>query len=212
MKNRISYENLMEIKSKCSYIKEIVQLNHAYRINGVIDIYKNINKNDQYVFLDIKNTIYHRFLLKSEAISFIKKFVSEHDQINTFDTRQNGKITYKSFIRNRELADWRPENYNFDTFKDEKYDDHLYFISDENYRIKIGRSINPEKRLKELQTGCPTNLKIEFVIYNKGCLEKKFHNCFKEIQLTGEWFTYSARFDDFFKYVKKYYSKNKSNS
>ena len=75
--------------------------------------------------------------------------------------------------------------------KDTKDNDHLYFIqSDNTGSIKIGRSIDPEKRLKDLQTGNPNKLKLIQVIENKGYLEKPLHKELKQFKIRLEWFDY----------------------
>jgi hypothetical protein len=202
MDNRISYERLLEIKANDVNIKTIDILNHAYRINGVLDVYKNLNRNDEIVVFAIKHTLYHRFSRKVDAISFIKKFTSENGVEKTFSTKQNDKITFKSFMRNASKADWRPENYHWDASKNEHSSDDLYFIHDDLNRIKIGRTSSVNKRIRELQTANPNKLKLVFTIKYKGMLERQLHICFSELRLTGEWFTYTSRFDDFFKYVE----------
>ena len=51
--------------------------------------------------------------------------------------------------------------------------DYLYFIqSDFTGMIKIGRSKDPQKRLKQLQTGNPNRLKLIASFENKGNEEK----------------------------------------
>lgn len=72
-------------------------------------------------------------------------------------------------------------------------DDHLYFIqTSNNGMIKIGRSINPEKRLKQLQTGNPFKLKLIHVFEKQGYKEKILHEELKEFKLKGEWFKYNC--------------------
>lgn len=71
----------------------------------------------------------------------------------------------------------------------------LYFIqSEKTGMIKIGRSKNPEKRLKQLQTGSPNKLKLIAVFKDKGPEERGLHErlrCFK-VRQNGEWFTYDC--------------------
>lgn len=71
--------------------------------------------------------------------------------------------------------------------------DHLYFIQTSNMgMIKIGRSIDPLKRLKQLQTGNPHILKLIHVFYNQGDKENYLHFHLKEFRLKGEWFKYDC--------------------
>jgi hypothetical protein len=65
----------------------------------------------------------------------------------------------------------------------------VYFITcRETGTVKIGSSLEPEARLKELQTGHPFELKVEAVLPG-GCSEEfDFHRRFSEERLKGEWF------------------------
>ena len=73
--------------------------------------------------------------------------------------------------------------------------DHLYIIqSDISGAIKIGRSKNPEKRLKQLQTGSPYKLQLLTVAKEKGDREKPLHRKFKPYKQAckGEWFDFDC--------------------
>ena len=65
--------------------------------------------------------------------------------------------------------------------------------------VKIGYAKDdPEKRVKYLQTGCPEQLEILYVI-NK-CVrtfEGFLHKEFAKYKIRGEWFTYSPEIDKF---------------
>lgn len=60
--------------------------------------------------------------------------------------------------------------------------------------IKIGRSKDPEKRLKQLQTGNSNQLKIIASFENLGWREKELHDLLKKwrIRNNGEWFSYEC--------------------
>jgi len=67
----------------------------------------------------------------------------------------------------------------------------IYLITTEDKSIcKIGFSKNPEKRLKEIQTGCPQKLHIEEITEGTFKTEKLLHSKFKQLRVQGEWFTY----------------------
>lgn len=73
--------------------------------------------------------------------------------------------------------------------------DSLYFIqSDKTGMIKIGRSINPEKRLKQLQTGSSNKLRLIASFKDLGWMERQLHERLKEwrIRENGEWFSYDC--------------------
>lgn len=71
--------------------------------------------------------------------------------------------------------------------------DDLYIIqSDVTGMIKIGRSKNPEKRLKQLQTGNPNRLKLIATFKGEGWKEKLIHEDLKRWRRKGEWFSYDC--------------------
>lgn len=70
----------------------------------------------------------------------------------------------------------------------------LYIIGADNDLYKIGISKNPDKRLKQLQTGNGNKLRIirTFEVANESMLEKKLHNMLwqsKSILGKSEWFS-----------------------
>ena len=80
-------------------------------------------------------------------------------------------------------------------FKDEllekptEFDGFIYFLRNEITRnIKIGFSMDVEKRIKDLQTSNDSELKL--LKYVKGTLkqEKAIHIAFSYLNLRGEWF------------------------
>jgi len=71
--------------------------------------------------------------------------------------------------------------------------DSLYIIqSDVTGMIKIGRSKDPQKRLKQLQTGNPNKLKIIAEFKGEGWKEKIIHERLRMYRLEGEWFSYDC--------------------
>jgi hypothetical protein len=72
---------------------------------------------------------------------------------------------------------------------------HLYIIqSDKTGDLKIGRSKNPQQRLKQLQTGAPHKLKLLVIVENKGGLEKQLHRRLSKYKnrKNGEWFDFEC--------------------
>ncbi len=62
-----------------------------------------------------------------------------------------------------------------------------YFILDEwNRAVKIGRSVNPAHRLKQLQTGHASILRLLHVV--DGNHEKALHARWRHLRISGEWF------------------------
>lgn len=75
---------------------------------------------------------------------------------------------------------------------DSGFSSYIYLIGYGN-NIKIGKSNNPDKRLRELQTGVPDTLSIIGLI---GCcsekkayeLEELLHKAYRKVRIRGEWF------------------------
>ena len=70
---------------------------------------------------------------------------------------------------------------------------YVYFITDNHGHIKIGKTDDTYKRLKELQTGNPYKLSILLTIMMTSVndafsLEQELHQLFKDYRLEGEWF------------------------
>ncbi len=77
---------------------------------------------------------------------------------------------------------------------------HLYIIQSRTTgAVKIGRSDDPERRLRQLQTGCPYALKLILVLGGGGIIEAHVHHCMRRHRTRhthgGEWFTESGMGD-----------------
>jgi hypothetical protein len=78
---------------------------------------------------------------------------------------------------------------------------HLYFIGPENPKVvKVGISVNPYKRLIDIQTGCwaPVSIQGSFwleTVHQARKLEKEIHKRLSEggLHSAGEWFKLSAQ-------------------
>ena len=65
----------------------------------------------------------------------------------------------------------------------------VYFIEAANGLIKIGRSTDPLRRLRGLQTGSPVQLRMVLVLTGLGVAdEMALHDRFAEYRSHGEWF------------------------
>ena len=70
---------------------------------------------------------------------------------------------------------------------------HIYFLrSMPDGPVKIGWSLNPDRRIKDFQTAHPFPLQIIRTIAAPMAGEKALHRHFKPLRLSGEWFTFSA--------------------
>lgn len=66
---------------------------------------------------------------------------------------------------------------------------YVYFIQGKcGGAIKVGYSVNPEGRLRELQTGYPDTLMILLMIPGTQSTERALHKEFEAAKLKGEWF------------------------
>jgi hypothetical protein len=65
----------------------------------------------------------------------------------------------------------------------------VYFIKAETYgAIKVGSSVDPIKRLTELQVSSPDDLELLGVVSGGINIEKRFHRLFRKQHLRGEWY------------------------
>lgn len=70
----------------------------------------------------------------------------------------------------------------------------VYFIRDDVHgRIKIGTSLNPLGRLRELQTGNGVRLRLMSISPGGRSAEQSYHKTFSDRRLVGEWFDDSDR-------------------
>lgn len=76
----------------------------------------------------------------------------------------------------------RQEKYSSDTVS------YIYFIIDERDRVKIGKSNDPEMRVKDLQVGNADKLSILYTIRTTSKLESILHTEHSEEKIRGEWF------------------------
>ncbi|PKR77830.1 hypothetical protein CEY16_07835 [Halalkalibacillus sediminis] len=73
---------------------------------------------------------------------------------------------------------------------------YVYFIKESGMnRIKIGKAIDPEQRIKELSTGSAHNYEIVHLIKSENPYktENLFHKYFNEKRCKGEWFDLSEK-------------------
>lgn len=78
--------------------------------------------------------------------------------------------------------------------------DDLYLILDESSKkLKIGRSKNVYKRLRQLQTSNSGVLSILFTIKGMGYCEESVHKKFAHLHVNGEWYEYDKSIIDYFK-------------
>lgn len=73
-------------------------------------------------------------------------------------------------------------------------DGHVYIMQCGDLpRVKIGYSINPERRLRQLiTTGVPDDLRVIATIPGPPALERDYHRQFADYRVRGEWFRYEG--------------------
>lgn len=82
----------------------------------------------------------------------------------------------------------------------------IYFISaDEANKVKIGFTNNLKKRLKQLQTSSPFELKVLLILEGDEHKEKELHLKFKKQRVNGEWFEKTEE-------ISKFISENEINN
>lgn len=71
--------------------------------------------------------------------------------------------------------------------------DHLYFMQEQGTGlIKIGRSVDPKRRLRTLQTGNGKTIRLIAVFEGRGVEELYLHEHLKRWRVKGEWFSYDC--------------------
>lgn len=103
-----------------------------------------------------------------------------------------------SFLNRRKEIREAKEKSKLPDQKNNKQSGFVYFVINEKHEFcKIGYSIDPQKRLKGIQTGCPFPVFIKKVIGGTPSLEKKFHKHFQRQRSSGEWFYIRGELKDF---------------
>lgn len=188
----ITPEFASEVKSQGF---DVVTLGHAYRINGVIDIWFNGR-----TMFNLKKNQYSNFNDRKRLVSTALYLADQIGQHSAYKKTAKGNMAYKEFknLEKKPIAEYY--HWDKDTESSAK---HLYFIKS-GVHVKIGRSLNPKKRLLSLRTGMPLKPQILLVVKNKGHMEMILHKCFSDwrIRGNGEWFMLSQQIQDFITYIK----------
>lgn len=64
----------------------------------------------------------------------------------------------------------------------------IYLIGDGSKMVKLGWATDPERRLKQLQTGHPSTLKLLAFYPARRATEASLHQLFSDLRVRGEWF------------------------
>lgn len=147
------------------------------------------------IFYSVDQMHYGNLFFKEE-LEYIKLCIEntlnkyEDDCLSDKDIVERDEIAFQKFINKCNVSK---------TIKQEKVDD-LYLIQDIVLnKLKIGRSNNPESRLKQLQIATSNKLELLYVIKGKGYLESQLHTFFKCINTNNEWFENDGQIIKYFK-------------
>ncbi len=185
-------ELILELQSKGF---ETVSMGHAFRLNGVVDLWYNGR-----TVYDITKNEYMNFKQKEEAFTKAINIASNNEKKDSFKkTVARNRMSYQEF-RHKQMTP-TAEYYHWDNNKNTS-EDSLYFIQS-GVNVKIGRSNDPEKRLTQLSTGIAEQPKILLVVPNKGNMEKILHKAFESwrIRSNSEWFLLSDQIAKFINHI-----------
>lgn len=136
-----------------------------------------------------------------DLVSFLDAYESALSAESLRNYLSNQHETSKEFLIQLEklkiFTEEKMEQYGnvSEKFNVEK-DGYVYFMQAGDY-IKIGYSATIHKRVKQLQTGCPYELKLLLALKGTLSTEKAFHKRFQEERYNNEWFNYSFRIREF---------------
>ena len=74
---------------------------------------------------------------------------------------------------------------------------HVYLIEAENGRVKIGRTVFPERRWRTLFNQCPIKTRLIAVMDGDMAFERELHRKFAPFRVWGEWFSPCGEFAEF---------------
>lgn len=145
-------------------------------------------------------------VLNDALLAAVETFEKKNGEITLRETHEN-PFKYDELgisddeveqIKKQTIEDLRREGLIKDENKKEnkkKFDArNLYLIHNTiQNTLKIGISVNPNKRLRSLQTSTGDYLTLIFDIKGKAHLEKELHKEFADLRLASEWFKYDKR-------------------
>lgn len=73
--------------------------------------------------------------------------------------------------------------------------DDLYFMRTAENHVKIGRAGNVDKRISQIQIGCPHEIVEVLSLEGRGHEEKQWHETFAAQRLRGEWFRWTPELE-----------------
>jgi hypothetical protein len=169
---------------------EVLEMRHAFRLNGVMDVYKFENV----VFRKDLNE-YNRFKSKEEVARYVKDTIGGIERQKNFKQVKNGmsiqEFRYEMY-KTKDSSHAEDFHWRID---EQVSEDHMYFIFHRD-TVKIGRSKDVKKRLASLKTALSHDLEA-YLFKNKGHMEKKLHHVFSKFKTKREWFRVDYRIKRF---------------
>lgn len=189
----ITFKELQKLTTVLSKIYQCNEMKHAWRFNGIVDIYKNGNN----VFSKIDHT-HRKFNHLIDLEMYVLEILKPNKSVSKFEVK--AKPTYKDFknkimpaVMQSTLTE-KPEDYHWHSNSEIKGDS-MYFLFHNGF-VKIGRTKDMANRINQLKTSLSCDYEC-FVFEGKGYLERKFHHIFNKFRQSGEWFMDDVRFRAF---------------
>lgn len=128
--------------------------------------------------------------------SILRHFALRKLKENSFDTVTVCRSTdnevfeyYKNLLHSDVLSDHKKMLDDKKKETENLKNGFVYFLVNNEYSFcKIGFSDNPEKRLSEVQTGCPYALRLHHFFTGTTRDERNQHHKYKHLNSNGEWF------------------------
>lgn len=147
------------------------------------------------------------FVLKSDLL--FKKYYTLSELL---EIKSSFELTIKKYIKNN-LNDEIIKHLNNESEKNienlyagatrKKPKQGLYLISDSNEFLKIGVTNDIKRRIKELNSANPRDIKVLFFIKEVYLLEKILHSEFDKYRINNEWFYYNDSILEIFKKINE---------
>jgi len=119
--------------------------------------------------------------LQSPVAHLVRRGICFHDDDDTAQYHQRN--------------DWQCELLSFD-----RNHEWVYLIEAQGTGlVKIGISINPDRRVKQLQTTSPAKLRLVSAFYGTINCERRLHSRFAEHNVQGEWFKDVCEIREYFR-------------
>lgn len=168
----------------------ILNLKHAFRINGSIDIYRRAYT----VYVKNENK-YLKYKTGDEMFSAVKSMLVGVPKVKDFKQAKNG-MKYREFKQTMYSISDSSHAEDFHWRLDDKTsEDDMYFLFHRD-TAKIGRTKDVRKRMKQLLTGLSHD-PVVYVFKGKGHMEKVMHKVFSPFKTSREWFRLDYRMKRF---------------